>query len=169
MVTTRWSSTASVTPTTIHVTPARTRVSPASGTLSVPQYSQLPSGKRSVIALLVLLMSVSFGSLPLSVRIRQVRTEGEVGGLPPSVASKRVLSSPRPIGHDWVISLAMSNPTRSPAPRCAKTAVRIDPIGCHERPAANAVASLNSPCASSTTSGRPTTASMHGMWTDWWS
>ena len=49
-VITRWSSTASVTPTTTHVTPARTRVSRASGTLSVVQYSQLPSGKRSVIA-----------------------------------------------------------------------------------------------------------------------
>ncbi len=50
MVTTRWSSTASVTPTTSHVTPARTRVSPASGSLSVVRYSQLPSGKRSVMA-----------------------------------------------------------------------------------------------------------------------
>ena len=49
IVTTRWPSTDSVTPATVHVFPSRTSVSPASGTRSVTTYSQAPDGKRMVM------------------------------------------------------------------------------------------------------------------------
>ena len=46
---TRWPSSDSVTPATVHVFPSRTSVSPTSGTRSVTTYSQAPDGKRIVI------------------------------------------------------------------------------------------------------------------------
>ena len=49
IVITRWPSTNSVTPATVHVLPSRTSVSPASGTRSVTTYSQAPDGKRMVM------------------------------------------------------------------------------------------------------------------------
>jgi hypothetical protein len=49
IVITRWPSTDSVTPATVHVFPSRTSVSPTSGTRSVITYSQTPDGKRMVM------------------------------------------------------------------------------------------------------------------------
>jgi len=49
IVITRWPSSDSVTPATVHIFPSRTSVSPASGTRSVITYSQAPDGKRMVM------------------------------------------------------------------------------------------------------------------------
>ena len=59
MVITRWSSTDSVTPTTVHVSPFRTSVSPKSGIRPITAYSQAPDVKRIVI------VSEATGRLPL--------------------------------------------------------------------------------------------------------
>ena len=58
----------------------------------------------------VLLMAVSFGSSPLPFAFDMKVMEGEAGEFPP-IARKRVLYSPRPIGHDWVYSSADSSVT----------------------------------------------------------